>query len=55
MKIIINADDLGRSEERNAAIAYAFKNKLITSSSLMPCMVFAQNAVDEAFRGGVFE
>lgn len=34
-EIIINADDFGKSLERNRAIDYSFKNKLIDSASLI--------------------
>ena len=34
--MIVNADDLGASAERNAAIAEAFERGLITSASLLP-------------------
>ena len=35
IKVIINADDLGKSHEVNTAIAEAFRNKHITSSTIL--------------------
>lgn len=35
IRIIVNADDLGKSQEVNAAIADAFRNRYITSSTIL--------------------
>lgn len=52
MKIILNADDFGRSIERNQAIDDAFKQGLIRSSSLIVTGKYLQDAVDYINKGG---
>lgn len=49
--IIINADDFGRSIERNNAIDYAFKHGLIGSAALIVNSLYTQDAVYKAIRG----
>ena len=51
--IVINADDFGRSIERNDAIDYSFKCGLIGSAALMVNTPFSQDAVNKAVRGGI--
>lgn len=51
-KIILSADDFGRSLERNIAIDFAFKNGLTKSAGLMVNTPFTQDAVNQAIRGG---
>lgn len=55
MNIIITADDFGRSLERNEAIDAAFRHGLIKSAGLMVSTPYTQDAVNKAFRGGVFK
>lgn len=55
MKIIINADDFGRSEERNQAIDDAFKQGLICSAGLIVTGKYLQNAIDFINKGGYFK
>lgn len=51
--VVINADDFGRSIERNNAIDNAFKCGLIGSVALMVNTQFTQDAVDKAVAGGI--
>lgn len=55
LKIIINADDLGISEDVNSAIAECFAERFITSSTLMVNMDFADEAVQLATASGWHE
>ena len=50
--IVINADDFGRSIERNEAIDYAFKCGLIGSAALMVNTPYTQDAVNKSIIGG---
>ena len=52
-QIIINADDFGKSLERNRAIDDAFKQGLICSAGLIVTGKFVQSAVNQANEGGV--
>ncbi len=52
LRIIINADDLGISEEVNNAIAECFIERFITSATLMVNMDYADEAADMAQRLG---
>ena len=52
MRIIINADDFGKSIERNRAIDDSFKQGLIHSAGLIVTGQFAQSAVNKANEGG---
>lgn len=51
-KIILSADDFGRSHERNLAIDYAFKNGLIKSAALLVNSDFSDEAARMAHEGG---
>ena len=42
LRIIVNADDLGISEDVNAAIAECFAMRYITSTTLMVNMDYAE-------------
>ena len=55
LKIIINADDLGISEDVNNAIAECFAERFITSTTLMVNMDYADEAVELARRSGWHE
>lgn len=52
MKIIINADDFGRSKERNRAIDDAFKQGLIFSAGLIVTGKDLQDALEYIIKGG---
>lgn len=52
MKIILNADDFGRSKERNRAIDDAFKQGLICSAGLIITGKDLQDALDYINKGG---
>ena len=47
MRLIINADDLGRSREVNDAVAEMFAQGLITSATLMANAPFLEDALDK--------
>ena len=49
--IVINADDFGRSIERNDAIDFAFKHGIIGSAALIVNSPYTQDAVNKAIRG----
>lgn len=51
-KIIINADDFGKSHSINAAIAECFSKGYISSTTLMVNMPYADEAVNIAFQNG---
>lgn len=55
LKIIINADDLGKSEDVNNAIAECFAERFITSTTLMVNMDYADEAVAMAQKYGWHE
>ena len=50
-KVILTADDLGRSHERNEAIDYLFKKGLIKSAGLLVTGKYLQDAVNLINRG----
>ncbi len=52
MKIILSADDFGRSHEMNLAIDYAMRNHLVCSTALLMGSEFTREAVEMAFDGG---
>lgn len=52
MKIILSADDFGRSHEMNMAIDYAMRNRIVYSTSLLMGSQFTEEAVEMAFEGG---
>lgn len=54
-KIIINADDFGKSLERNRAIDDSFKKCLIQSAGLIVTGIHLQDAVNKAFSGGYLD
>ena len=51
-QVILNADDFGKSPQRNQAIDDAFKHGLITSAGLIVTGQYLPEAVELAFRGG---
>ena len=55
MKIILNADDFGKSPERNRAIDDAFKMGLIRSASLIVTGKYLQDAVNFINNGETVE
>ncbi len=55
MKIILNADDFGKSVERNRAIDDSFKQGLICSAGLIVTGKHLQEAVDYINKGGYVE
>ena len=52
LRVILNADDFGKSPERNRAIDDAFKQGLIKSAGLIVTGCNLQNAIDLANDGG---
>lgn len=54
-QIIINADDFGKSLERNRAIDYSFKNNLIDSASLIVTGKHLEDALKYIKVGGYFD
>ena len=55
VKIILNADDFGRSAERNRAIDDCFKQGLITSAGLIVTGKYLQDALNYINSGGYVE
>ena len=55
LRIIINADDLGKSDDVNNAIAECFAERFITSTTLMVNMDRADEAVELALKYGWHE
>ena len=51
-RIIVCADDFGRSAERNRAIDDAMRSGLIRCAGLMMSSDYTEDALDYAFRGG---
>lgn len=51
-RVILNADDFGKSPQRNRAIDDAFKQGLINSAGLIVTGQYLQEAIDYAMRGG---
>ena len=54
MKVIINADDFGKSPKRNRAIIEAFTNGMITSAGLIVTGDYLQDAIDLLFKQGEY-
>lgn len=54
-RIVLSADDFGRSHDRNLAIDYAFKNDLIKSAALLVNTDFTEEAVILAKEGGYIQ
>lgn len=54
-RVILNADDFGKSPGRNRAIDDAFKLGLITSAGLIVTGQYLQEAIDFATRGGYLD
>lgn len=52
IQVILNADDFGRSIERNRAINDSFKQGLIRSAGLIVTGKYLQNAIDYINNGG---
>ncbi len=55
MKIILSADDFGRSHEMNLAIDYAMRNQLSYSTALLMGSAYTDEAVEMAFAGGYIQ
>lgn len=55
MKIIINADDFGKTQSINKAICYCFEKGFITNTTLMVNMPFADEAVRLAKENGFWD
>lgn len=51
-RIVISADDFGRSHERNVAIDCAFKNGLVKSAGLLINTLYTKEAIEMAITGG---
>lgn len=52
MKMILSADDFGRSHEMNLAIDYAIKNNMVLSAALLMGSEYTEEAVRMAVAGG---
>lgn len=52
VRVIINADDFGKSLERNRAIDDAFKQGLISSANMIVTGQYLQDAINKAVEGG---
>lgn len=55
MKLILNADDFGKSAERNRAIDDSFKKGMICSAGLIVTGKYLQDAVNYINKGGYVE
>lgn len=55
LKLIINADDFGISQSANEAIAYCFEKGLVTHTTLLINMPYAQEAIQIAKQGGFID
>ena len=53
-RVIVNADDFGSSQSINDAVDYAFKQGIINRTTLMVTRPFAEDAVNQSIRGGVY-
>lgn len=53
MKLIVNADDLGRSEAHNTAIIYALKEGICSSATIMVNMPGFKDAVERCIAEGL--
>lgn len=51
-KVILSADDFGRSHDRNLAIDYAMRHALIRSTGLIVGSQFTDEAISLAIKGG---
>ncbi len=54
-KLILSADDFGRSHERNLAIDYCFRKGFISSAALLVNSRFTSDALDMALDGGYID
>ena len=52
MRIVLNADDFGKSVEQNQAIDDSFRQELIGSAGLIITSPYSQDAVNKAINGG---
>ncbi len=55
IRVIINGDDLGISPEVNKAVAECFERRILTSTTLMVNMPYADEAVELAKEQGFYE
>lgn len=55
IRVVLSADDFGRSHEMNVAIDYAMRNGLVRSTALLMGSAFTQEAVEMAKQGGYLE
>ena len=55
MRIIVSADDFGRSSDRNRAIDFAMRAGIIKSTALLMGSDYTEEAVELAFRGGYID
>ncbi len=55
MKMVLNADDFGKSSEINAAIDYSMRNGLVLSAALIVGSAFTDEAVEMALRGNYID
>lgn len=55
MKVILSADDFGRSHSMNIAIDYAMRNHMVCSTSLIMGSEFTNEAIDMAISGGYIQ
>lgn len=54
-RVILSADDFGKSHDRNQAIDYAMKHNLVKSAALIMGSEFTDDAIGFAHRGGYIE
>ena len=54
IKVIVNGDDFGMSQDVNRAISESFRRRVLTSTTLMVNMPFADEAVELSRREGFF-
>ncbi|MBO5520760.1 MAG: ChbG/HpnK family deacetylase, partial [Eubacterium sp.] len=55
IRVVLSADDFGRSHDMNVAIDYAMRNGLVRSTALLMGSAFTQEAVEMAKEGGYLE
>ena len=55
VRVIVNADDFGKSIERNQAIDKAFKKGMISSIGTIVTGVYLQDAINQAVDGGYLD
>ncbi len=55
MRIIINADDFGKSPMRNKAIDDAFKQGMVSSVGTIVTGKYFQDAINKADKGGYLD